>query len=266
MKYLYFLFLVINAFYCYSYMNIYSFSYKELITKAKLCKICYSKNAVFNIQKNQMLKHYDNYIFINETKTKSLCYIFYNKHQIDVSFKGTTNINDICTNINIYPAQFFNNDNNNIRIHNGFLHKYLLLKPHIINNIDKIIANNSIKEICLSGHSSGGAVANIASFDLCNLYKNKIIKCVTFGSPSVGNHHFNNIYNKKVNVSLRIINNNDIIQYLPLKIFYENIHEPLILQNHKKLTFYDFLLNIYGYYKHNHHIKTYIKNLKQLYD
>lgn len=258
MRYLFLLCLIIETYNSFVYMNTYN--YRELITKAKLCKISYSKNPIFNITRNQLLKKYDNYIFINETKSKSLCYIFYNKNQIDICFKGTTGINDMCTNINIYPVKYLNDD---IRIHKGFLTKYLLLKPIIISNIDKIIDNNNnINELCFNGHSLGGAIANIASLDMRQIYKDKIIKCITFGSPRVGNNYFTNEYNKNINESFRIINKNDLIQYLPLKIIYNDIHNPIILEEYKKISIYDFFLNIYGFYKYHHHIKTYIKNLK----
>ena len=86
--------LIIN---CYQIDNLLK---KELTIKAKLCKICYSKTAKFNISKNKLLNIYDDYIFVNETSTRTISYIFYNKNKIDVCFKGTSNIKDNYFNLN----------------------------------------------------------------------------------------------------------------------------------------------------------------------
>lgn len=230
----------------------------EIITKAKMCRICYSKLLKFNISRNKMLNIYDDYIYITESKTKSACYIFYNKNQIDICFKGTSTFNDICFNFDIYPRIFINE---NIRIHNGFLKKYLSMKNNIIKTINFIIHNktNKIKEISFNGHSSGGAIANIASLDMSYIYENLSIKCVTFGAPRVGNKDFIDEYNKRIKNSLRVVNNNDIITYVPLPIIYTHNHKPVIIKNHHPVSFLN--LNIINYFRTVHSISTYIKNL-----
>lgn len=229
----------------------------ELILRAKMCKICYSKLTTFNISRNKMFNIYDNYIYINEPKTKSVCYIFYNNKKIDICFKGTSSLNDICFNIDIYPTLFIDN---RIRLHNGFLKKYLAMKESIIDNINKITKTETINEISFNGYSAGGAIANIASLDMSNIYKNYTINCYTFGSPRVGNKHFINAYNKCINKSVRVVNRNDIISMVPPPILYIHNHKPIILENNDKL----FSLNLYKYFKRKHSIITYIKNLYQL--
>jgi predicted lipase len=150
---------------------------------------------------------------------------------------------------------------NNIKVHNGFLDQYLIIKNKLFDNIDDIIKNNNIGEISLSGHSSGGAIANIASIDFCKKYKDIQIKCVTFGSPKVGNENFVDEYNKYVKDSYRIVNKNDIIEHLPLPIIYKHIHEPIYLEENKRFKKHDKFLNVYQYFKYNHQIITYIRNL-----
>ena len=121
----------------------------------------------------------------------------------------------------------------------------------MINKSKEIISNNNIEDIYISGHSSGGAIANIASLDLYYLYPNIRINTITFGSPRVANKAFIEEYNKNIKNSIRIVNKNDIIQYLPLPIIYHHIHKPIILLDNLKNK------NII----YNHEIKTYIKNL-----
>jgi len=252
---------------------------KELILKAKLCKICYCKNHTFNIKRNKMLNIYDNYTYLNDTNNKSFCYIFYNKNKIDVCFKGTSNINDFYSNLNICPSNYFNNTN--IQIHNGFLSKYLSLKKSIISIINNININNDNKkkeiEISFNGHSSGGGIATIAALDFSYNYDNYDIKCYTFGAPIIGNSYFINEFNKRINKnknnSFRIINEYDIIPYLNL---YENTdininnnnnnnnnnnEQEIRLRNVKRTPLIKIIKNIYEYLKTIHGITRYIKNL-----
>lgn len=271
MRLLFYLFIIINfLFFAICYKK--TITVKEVIRKARLCKICYSKNSVFNISKNKMMNFYDNYIYINDTKTKAFCYIFHNSKVIDICFKGTSNYDDVCINMDFCLKSYISDD---IKIHKGFLNKYLSIKSRVFNYIKEIIKNNEIEEICLNGHSSGGAIANIASIDISNLYKDKVIKCITFGAPKIGNKRFIEEYNSKVRLSLRIINKNDIIPFLPpLPYIYNHNHEAQALSeyNHYNESYknnsYSYIYNfrqivkdIYNYLKTNHGISKYIKNL-----
>jgi hypothetical protein len=233
----------------------------ELIIKAKLCKICYSKTGKFNISRNKMLCIYNNYILINETSTRSISYIFYNKNQIDICFKGTSNIKDNYFNFNIYPKSYISPE---IKVHHGFLSKYLSIKDVLMKHVKEIINNNDIHKITCNGHSSGGAMASIAIIDIYKILgikeeDNMILECVTFGSPRVGNREFINKYNECVNKSIRIVNWNDIIQYVPPPIpyLYKHLHKPLLLNECREIK----NMNIYKYLKNSHGITRYIKNI-----
>jgi len=277
MRLLFYFIIIINLLFsiiCYKR----AITFREVITKAKLCKICYSKNSVFNISKNKMMNIYDNYFYINDTKTKAFCYIFHNDKIIDICFKGTSNYNDVCINIDMCLESYINKE---IKIHKGFLNKYLSIKSIIFDYVAKIIKNNQIEEICLNGHSSGGAIASIATLDMTYLYKDKIIKCITFGAPKIGNKKFVEEYNSQVKFSLRIINKNDIIPYLPpIPLIYNHNHKAFALNdynhytttydynhyedNNNRTNFYNLrqlLRNVYNYFKTNHGVSKYIKNL-----
>ncbi len=211
-------------------LQIRAFNINNILFHAKLCKITYNdKNNKF--------------IIIHKNNTLNIC------------FRGTKN--DFYLNLNIIPRSFIRND---MKFHRGFLCKYLSIRDIIINKTHDIITNNKIEEIYISGHSSGGAIANIASLDLYYLYPKIRINTITFGSPRVANEAFINEYNKNIANSIRIVNNNDIIQYLPLPIIYHHIHKPYILSNkNKKIN-----LNLIKIIKENHGINTYLKNLKKI--
>ena len=203
-------------------LQIRAFNINNIIYHANLCKLTYKNNNTF--------------IIIHKNNTLNIC------------FRGTKNTNDFYLNLNIIPQSFIKTE---IKVHKGFLYKYLSIRDIVINKTKEIISNNYIEDIYISGHSSGGAIANIASLDLFYLYPNKRINTITFGSPRVANKAFIDEYNKNINNSIRIVNKNDIIQYLPLPIIYNHIHKPLILQDNNNIN------NII----YNHNINTYIKNL-----
>lgn len=275
MRFIYFLFFLLLKIIVSFYFNknIELSLRKELILKAKLCKICYCKNQTFNIKRNKMLNIYDNYTYLNDTNNKSFCYIFYNKNKIDICFKGTSNINDFYSNLQICTSNYFNNTN--IHIHNGFLNKYLSLKNSILSILNNITNDNDKQiEISFNGHSSGGGIATIAALDFSYIYNDYDIKCYTFGAPIIGNSYFINEFNKRINKnksrnrsnSYRIINEYDIIPYLNL---YENNYnnnnnnneKEIRLKNVKRTPLIEIIKNIYEYIKTTHGITRYIKNL-----
>ena len=211
-------------------LELITFNINNFIFHAKLCKLTYNN-------------HNNNFLIIRKNNTLNIC------------FRGTKNLNDIFNNINIIPQFFLKKD---IKVHKGFLFKYLSIRDIIINKTKEIILNNKIENIYISGHSSGGAIANIASLDLYYLYPNIKINTITFGSPKLANKEFINEYNKCILNSVRIVNKNDIIQYLPFPILYQHIHKPMILQHKNKKKY----VNIIKIIRENHGITTYIKNLK----
>lgn len=215
-------------------LQIRAFNINNIIFHAKLCKITY------NNKNNKFI-------------------IIHNNNTLDICFRGTKNINDIYLNLNIIPRSFIRND---MMFHRGFLYKYLSIREYIINKTHEIISNNNIEDIYISGHSSGGAIANIASLDLYYKYPKMRINTINFGSPRVANEAFINEYNKNIENSIRIVNNNDIIQYLPLPIIYHHIHKPYILTNKNKNVNFNF--NLIKIIKENHGIDTYIRNLRKI--
>jgi len=231
-----------------------------LIINAKLCKITYSRTAKFNISRSKMLNVYNNYSLINETSTRSICYIFNNNKEIDVCFKGTSNIMDIYYNFNVCQNSYINNK---IKVHNGFLSKYLSIKEKIIEKINEILKINDIKTITFNGHSSGGAMATIASLDIRNKINRSdmIINCITFGCPRVGNLEFIKEYNRNINKSLRVVMMEDIIQYVPFTTDYYHVHNETLLKGKTAFNISKFIEDIYGYFKIQHGITNYIKSL-----
>ncbi len=99
----------------------------------------------------------------------------------------------------------------------GYLHKEIL---QVINTFNK----KGIYKFIITGHSQGGALANLLRAYLENLSNNEIskenvFKTYSFGAPMVGNREFSKEYNSKFcakNTSFNIVNLLDKVPLLPL--------------------------------------------------
>eukprot|EP00340_Litonotus_pictus_P008908 CAMPEP_0170516642 /NCGR_PEP_ID=MMETSP0209-20121228/2808_1 /TAXON_ID=665100 ORGANISM="Litonotus pictus, Strain P1" /NCGR_SAMPLE_ID=MMETSP0209 /ASSEMBLY_ACC=CAM_ASM_000301 /LENGTH=157 /DNA_ID=CAMNT_0010801599 /DNA_START=450 /DNA_END=920 /DNA_ORIENTATION=+ len=113
-----------------------------------------------------------------------------------------------------------------IEVYEDFLTVYLSVREEIKEVLNKLW--KAEYSICSSGHSLGGALANIFALDFHNLLKhnenhssNDILHLFTLGAPRVGNLAFANAVNKAVNgFNMRITFNEDIITEIPRNASY----------------------------------------------
>lgn len=102
----------------------------------------------------------------------------------------------------------------------GFNDIYRKLSPQIIsalNNLKKQMP--SLANIFLTGHSLGGAIADLCAADILSNTSFKPIS-YTFGSPRTGDIDFAKKYLNSGIVSWRIFNTEDIVPTLPLPTFH----------------------------------------------
>lgn len=108
---------------------------------------------------------------------------------IGFSFQGTVpTINDwAMINGNVLMTRF-----NGHSVHAGFLNKYKNFQSIIHQYLSNTIRYDRNYKLLLTGHSQGGAVANICAYDLLhNLqYDPKKLLIVTFAAPRAGSHNY----------------------------------------------------------------------------
>ncbi|KAF7806130.1 protein EDS1L-like [Senna tora] len=110
-------------------------------------------------------------------------------------FSGTS-FGDTQINLNLFPSLRSIGNDEAASVNKAFLHRFeaLLGKPSFIDEVEEAMAKQ--KQIVFTGHSSGAAVAILATLWALDKYitpnTNQMIPplCVTFGSPLVGNHIF----------------------------------------------------------------------------
>ena len=99
---------------------------------------------------------------------------------------------------------------NKISVHAGFHNEYLRYRDQIIKHVDE----NPDKEIYITGHSLGGALATLASFDIA-ANQQRSVNLYTYGSPRVGLSDFRVAHEEIVPNSYRIVINGDPIARVP---------------------------------------------------
>ena len=136
--------------------------------------------------------------FVDGLKNKQKCHdaqalITRKNTSMYIAFRGSMNIADFRDALNVKPV-----DTPMGIIHSGFLDQYLSLEKDLQSHIISQNANDPqslpIKDIYMTGHSLGGAVALISSVMLFQYLHSMVetpnIHCYTYGRPVVGNAEF----------------------------------------------------------------------------
>ena len=106
-----------------------------------------------------------------------------------------------------------------IKAHEGFVSEYMLFREKVIEYVDM----HPEKEVHVVGHSLGGALATLASFDIASSLKREV-NTVTFGAPRVGTSDFRNAFDELPINLFRVVVANDPIARVPgMLIPYEHV-------------------------------------------
>ena len=100
-----------------------------------------------------------------------------------------------------------------VKVHSGFYHKLMSVQEQLFDHI------KTANSIIFSGHSQGGALAQLAAIIFKSEYPDCKVACYAFGSPRVGNSDFVSLYNKEVYTSYRVYYNLDPVPALPPRLF-----------------------------------------------
>jgi triacylglycerol lipase len=190
-----------------------------------------------------------------------------NKDTILLIFRGTVYIDEWAKNINVEQSFFLLHQdikNNNAlqdidlapSVHKGFYEIYNKIKSEIFSVLNNLNPSKN-KNIIITGHSLGSAIATICTVDLhYNNYKN--IVTYIFACPRVGNKKFAQLIQNLPIYS--IINTLDIIPSIPPAVVpnFNDINQPYIYFDAGKIARFqdnwDSILN-------NHLLPIYLHNL-----
>jgi hypothetical protein len=140
-----------------------------------------------------------NFVYSKETGTLAGCTV--GKEYISVFFSGSNSLYDFAyTNINVASTKvdyslcaMDENDLQYARVHKGFWKAYNSVRQQLLTMLTEMSFQSiDKKEIIVTGHSLGGALATLAVPDLCSIFDTGI-SLITFAAPQVGNKSFGNL-------------------------------------------------------------------------
>ena len=157
--------------------------------------------------------------------TDNLGYLAYNptSNIIFLVFRGTMDLSIINWGLDLYfPKRKYSNCDD-CAVHSGFYDSYNNLNPTaMMNDLSALVSKYPTAKVSISGHSLGGAMANLALVDACNTI-GKVDLFYTFGAPRTGNAKFSDYVNKLPCGSgitkVRVVHNLDPVPHVPPSIF-----------------------------------------------
>ena len=123
-----------------------------------------------------------------------------------IAFRGTDSYADWKTNL-MSEAVLVDTRLGSVEIHKGFMKAYNRIGAEVLADVNRLVPDT--KGLYLTGHSLGGATAQIAS---TQLERDNLAACYTFGAPRVGDHSFDRLV---VCPHYRIVNGWDLVTTLP---------------------------------------------------
>jgi len=142
---------------------------------------------------------------------------------IIVSYRGTSDVQSFFQNFEFIQSPFF--DNNNAKVHSGFLKTYKSTRDEITKLIKKLVSENPTYKVVVTGHSLGGALGVFQTLDLVGTpgLNSSNLFTYTYGEPRAGNQEFAKLVEKTGLKFSRVINKADIVPHLPpIKFNYEH--------------------------------------------
>jgi predicted lipase len=205
----------------------------DLILKiAYLCKLSYKSqdeiNEVFDKNEQpycELIEKCKDKPLLYESKNRNDCeaYCVNYDNNLIIIFRGTESLRDVLSDINIVKEPLLlKNITKFPCVHNGFLKQLDSVTNNIEREISEFKRNEPSGSIILCGHSLGGAIATIAALKYTLKFEIPAY-CITFGSPRAGDTRFCELFNEKIMLSIRIVNEDDPIPLVPLPIRYSHV-------------------------------------------
>ncbi|BDA51092.1 probable phospholipase A1-Igamma1, chloroplastic at C-terminar half [Coccomyxa sp. Obi] len=152
----------------------------------------------------------------------------WNNNRIVLAFRGTASVSNALSDVQawrvVHPPKRGRWGCRPL-VHVGFLKSWTAngLDIRVISRIKEIIQapefNPTMAYVGVTGHSLGGALAQLAAHDIARAGQRcgKVVRvgCYTYGSPRVGNHAFAREFNQVVPHCWHIINNQDAVARAP---------------------------------------------------
>lgn len=174
--------------------------------------------------------------------------ILQSRTTVIIVFRGTETLSELLADTDTVQVPYpYMADGGSV--HRGFARLYArFIRSQVMSLLRRLPPD---KQIWVTGHSLGGAVATLCALDIAaNTSFQPLL--VTFGSPKVGNGRFVSAFSRKVRRSVRVVNTSDLVPVLPpslkgaeyghVKGFYRvRFSRSTIMSNHTIRSYYSVL-------------------------
>ena len=243
----------------------------EHLEAAKLCK---------NVYDNGWLHGSEQFVDFKETNVQAALNVIENT--LYVVYCGSSTRRDWQQNMKFNMANYPSNSKQ--EIHFGFLLNWISVKKEIETKIEIILDKykNNVEKIVFCGHSAGGPLSILNTYDMADKLRDKYsidVKAITLGAPRMGNEAFKYACEAKLETT-RIVLDKDVVTRLPIGIFnwgdrYRHVGKPLQLRDGEILqrdtnAFESFKWILGGIPKFNlgliddHDISNYIEEMEKI--
>ncbi len=249
---------------------------KDILLCMYLCKLSYK-----DLIDDDFIKTCEDYDidwtqieFIDKENTEAIVYQSNNK--LYISLRGTDEIKDFLDDINFTMVPFIINKQKYGAVHKGFLTYAKRICEDINSCVERFMnndMNNAEKEMIFTGHSLGAAIC-FQAMELAITKPYFKYKCITFGSPKLGDEIFTNYFFNCIKNSYRVYISNDVVTRLPFFASYKHLDHAIKLYDPRLITWKILVSSILTFYccsgklnKNNifneHVIDTYISKYKE---
>ena len=183
---------------------------REVVYNASLAILAYSKQE--QIKWNEYGLELVSWIENKKSDTQG--FVATRDKAIYVVWRGSESKKDFQNDASIDKVPFINDGE---KVHIGFKYCWESVVGDTYDAIDTAIENlqGETTDIVVCGHSLGGAVATLYAHSIKKHYPHYNVKCVTIGSPRVGNKTFKENYDSYEIDTLRVVHNNDLVTHTP---------------------------------------------------
>jgi hypothetical protein len=166
-------------------------------------------------------------------------YVIETNSKLMICFRGTKfkNISEVKSDLNSFKSQMDFGDTK-LEVHAGFKNEYESLKTSLDAALQE---SDTTKEVEISGHSLGGALANLAALDFQtrpNEKKLNISAVTTFGAPRVFSNKAAQKYNQVglSNKTTRIKHGGDPVPGIFSRVFFSHVGKKVTLDSTKLIS------------------------------
>jgi hypothetical protein len=201
----------------------------DLHRAADLSKLAYSDGLV---ERGQAFKGLRPVAFFDGGSEDAQVYLWQDGNTVYCAYRGTECREDMLANLDVRMTDAIAPG---LCVHSGFYRQYTSVKTQVWGFLNGMGAD--LKTIVFCGHSLAGALATIAALDfVVNRSAAVGVRCITFGSPRVGNGAFRKLFDEKVFDNYRVFNENDPVPMIPLSLRFSHVGKGICIDD--KCKFY----------------------------